>query len=121
MQPPRPMWYPNEKYDRNVLKKYYHYPSKIDTPAKLVWRDNSRIGIMAEINTSNLKNISYKLSYLDTNNILMFLDNNTNSKKKSILTTIGFIVKFRFYKQALALYYSKFNFFRRVLIYFKIL
>lgn len=121
IQPPRPMWYPNEEYDRRELKKIYHYPLKTDIPVNLIWRDNARISIMAEINTRNLKNISYKLSYLDTNNILMFLDKNTSSKKRSILTTIGFIVKFRFYKQALGIYYSKLNFFRRVLIYFKIL
>lgn len=116
IQPPRPIWYPNDDVDRIKLKKIYHYPLKTEVPVKLIWQHNSRIGIMAEINTKNLKNTSYRFSYLDSSNNLRFLDKNASNKKRLILTTFGLIVKLRFYKQALKIYFSKFNLLRRILI-----
>ena len=119
MQPPRPMWYPDEEYNRQELKRYYHYPSKIDTHAKLIWRENSRISIMAEIDTSNINITSYRLSYLNSANTVVFFNKKNSVKIRRKLLIIGIVVKFKFYKQALRLHYSHFNICRKGFYLFK--
>lgn len=113
MQPPRPIWYPDETYNRSTLKKYHYYPTQIDEPAVLIWREICRIGMMVELSIRNIKSTSYKLSYLTSDNVVVFLDKKRSRRIRFRLKIMGFTISLNSYKMILKMYYSRLNIIRR--------
>ncbi|MBQ7787339.1 MAG: CapA family protein [Alistipes sp.] len=93
MMPPRPIFYPPEEDIQNI-KTTYTYPYPITEPLKRVWKDNSRLGMVAEVEFGKEIIVKDRYLQLDENNILDFY----NSKRLSIkLWIIGILVKMPFY------------------------
>lgn len=95
MHPPRPIYYPKEDEIPNI-KTTYIYPFPITEPLKRVWRPQSRLGMVAEVEISNKMRVSDKYLVLDSNNVLCAYN---NKKSKLKLKMIGSLVKLPFYNE----------------------
>ena len=96
MHPPRPMWYPNENEINENIPICYEYPYPITTPVLRVWKDISRIGMIASFTIANTIKTEYKLSVLTKDNKVIFLKKNRKYKRR--LSLISFIIKLKLYK-----------------------
>lgn len=117
-QPPCPIWYPDIPEEINNIPSVQRYLSNIIKPVKHVWRHESRIGIIAEIHVSDKIEVKYKLTYLDKNNRITFLNN--GMRYIMILSTLGFIVRFPFYDISFFIMECYLYLRRRIKIIFKL-
>lgn len=93
-QPPRPIWYPDLSVDLNTIPSVYKYACN-NKYVKHIWKHESRIGLIAELHISDKIGVNYKLTYLDKNNKVTFL--NKIKKYNMILSALSFIVRSPFY------------------------
>lgn len=115
LQVPRPIVYPetvDEVYNMPIV---YNYPRSISEPTRVVWREPSRIGIIALLGFDNGKEIEnkYHLTLLNDRNILHLLKSSKCIKEQMRLGLMGnsFISQlYYFAKRALN---SRYNIFRR--------
>jgi len=94
-QPPCPMWYPDSSVDLNTIPSVDKYSCNLKEPVKHVWIHESRIGLIAELHISGKIEVNYKLTYLDENNKIIFL--NKTKKYNLILSILSLIVRLPFY------------------------
>lgn len=116
MEPPRPIWYPDEEVDLAKIETVVGYPAKIEKPMKSVWMGRSRIGMAVQtwINEEKLGS-SYKFVYLSRDNILHFYLCINASIKRMRLVLMGEAIKFKYFGLVCRIYNSKFNLPRRAL------
>ena len=95
MHPPRPIYYPMEEEIPNI-KTSYTYPFPVTEPLKRVWKPQSRLGMVAEVEISNKIRVTDKYLVLDSNNVLYPYSNKMLELK---LKLIGALVKLPFYNE----------------------
>lgn len=116
LETPRPMYYPKETKDVYSLPRVWAYPSKIDTHSVAVWKKENRVGMIVDMSINNTKTITttYKLTYLDFDNILCFYRGLGSFFTRLRLVLFGFFIKSSRYNYIRYIYKSKWNIFRRV-------
>lgn len=117
MQPPRPIWYPDEKVDLHSIKKVIGYPFPIEQPIISVWNGRSRIGMLAEFKFDKDSGweSKYRFSYLSADNVIYFYECFNVNLKRFRMYWMGKVIKSDLYGIFLKYYDSKFNLLRRSL------
>ena len=73
MAPPRPIWYPCENdVEMGQIKITNDYPFPVKEPLKRIWRNFSRIGMIAEISIGSRLKVSWNTVRLAESNRLSF-------------------------------------------------
>ena len=94
MTPPRPIWYPTTGKDMLPSKITLDYPFPINESLKRVWRETSRVGMVAEIYCSDGIKSKYSFVYLSKQNVLNRVLDKSLEKR---LKMIGRYIKMPFY------------------------
>ena len=97
MFPPRPIWYPDEKYDFTKIQHRNGYPDEIQVPSKATWGEMERLGEIVSVVVSKNKLLT-KMNFvqMSNNNILAI---NTRQKSLSIkLFLFGLFIKHPLFK-----------------------
>lgn len=86
MAPPRPIWYPSEdEIELGLIRQTFDYPFPVTEPMKRVWRNFSRIGMLAEIVIGKNVIASWRTTYLGKNNKLDFYSKQQRLRMKLYL------------------------------------
>lgn len=116
MEPPRPIWYPDEEVNLASIETVVGYPAKIEKPMKSVWIGRSRIGMVVRLCLRNNELRSrYELIYLSKDNVLHFYRCANRLLKRMRLMIMGFLIKSVCFETIYTIYNSKFNLPRRLL------
>ena len=116
MEPPRPIWYPDEEANLANIETVVGYPAKIEKPVKSVWIGRSRIGMVVRLCLGNNELRSrYELIYLSKDNVLHFYRCANRLLKRMRLMIMGFLIKSICFETIYTIYNSRFNLPRRLL------
>lgn len=92
MYPPRPIWYPDDISDVSNVKISNDYPFPISKPLLRVWKNEARIGMIANAEITGRKiATSYDITELSRINTVTF--SNISSINKYKLFLIGQLIK----------------------------
>lgn len=112
MQPPRPIWYPEEGFDDSSLERIVAYPKSIDKPCVQKWRHLSRIGMAVDCSIDDKRiNASYKLVYTGHDDILGLYV--SPAKMRARMKWMGAMIMAPHYTTSYNIYHSRWNVPRR--------
>ena len=113
MHPPRPIWYPDNTYDRTSISRTPGYPFGIKEPITSIWQNRSRIGIIVDMCISKEIKTKYKLVYLSQNNVVGFYNKAKSVLKRFRLSVMGWSIKSNMYPFIKRCYETRYNIPRR--------